>query len=103
MASPGKSASTEAASIVAKVSRDRFMQRAVERHPGWAFGTHMGYSTPEHRAAIMRTPVQRWYAEELFARREAAAEAQTDRGGVALEVHIRRMRRCQHCRYAVCY
>lgn len=30
--------------------------------------TGFAYRHPEHRAAIMRTPVQRWYAEELFAR-----------------------------------
>jgi ribonuclease HII len=46
------SAAIAAASIVAKVSRDRFMQRADARHPGWAFASHVGYSTPEHRAAI---------------------------------------------------
>ena len=51
------SAAIAAASIVAKVSRDRFMRRAEERHPGWAFGTHMGYSTPEHREAIQRQGV----------------------------------------------
>jgi hypothetical protein len=28
------------------------MRRAAERHPGWDFETNVGYSTPEHRAAI---------------------------------------------------
>ena len=51
------SASIAAASIIAKVTRDRFMQRAGERHPGWEFGAHMGYSTPVHRDAIMRNGV----------------------------------------------
>ena len=51
------SAAVAAASIVAKVTRDRFMHRADERHPGWNFATHMGYSTPEHRAAIVRAGV----------------------------------------------
>jgi len=51
------SASIAAASIVAKVTRDRFMQRADERHPGWDFGAHIGYSTPVHRDAIMRLGV----------------------------------------------
>lgn len=54
VAGDSTSAAIAAASIVAKVSRDRFMRRAEERHPGWAFGTHMGYSTPEHREAIQR-------------------------------------------------
>lgn len=51
------SAAIAAASIVAKVTRDRFMRRADERHPGWQFATHVGYSTPEHRAAIARLGV----------------------------------------------
>lgn len=52
-----KSAAIAAASIVAKVTRDRFMRRADERHPGWEFAAHVGYSTPEHRAAIARQGV----------------------------------------------
>ena len=51
------SAAIAAASIVAKVSRDRFMHRADERHPGWEFAAHVGYSTPEHRDAIQRQGV----------------------------------------------
>jgi len=51
------SAAIAAASIVAKVTRDRFMRRAEELHPGWQFATHVGYSTPEHRAAIERQGV----------------------------------------------
>ncbi|HEU4976852.1 MAG TPA: ribonuclease HII [Baekduia sp.] len=51
------SAAIAAASIVAKVSRDRFMHRADARHPGWEFAAHVGYSTPEHREAIARLGV----------------------------------------------
>ena len=51
------SAAIAAASIVAKVTRDRFMHRADARHPGWEFATHVGYSTPEHRDAIQRLGV----------------------------------------------
>jgi ribonuclease HII len=47
-----RSAAIAAASVVAKVTRDRFMRRAAERYPHWEFETHVGYSTPEHRAAI---------------------------------------------------
>jgi ribonuclease HII len=46
------SAAIAAASILAKVTRDRFMHRADTRHPGWQFAAHVGYSTPEHREAI---------------------------------------------------
>jgi ribonuclease HII len=51
------SAAIAAASIVAKVTRDRFMRRADALHPGWEFDKHVGYSTPEHREAIMRQGV----------------------------------------------
>ena len=51
------SAAIAAASIVAKVSRDRFMKRAEQDHPGWGFAEHVGYSTPEHREAIQRLGV----------------------------------------------
>jgi ribonuclease HII len=47
-----RSAAIAAASVLAKVTRDRYMHRAAERHPGWEFETNVGYSTPEHRAAI---------------------------------------------------
>jgi ribonuclease HII len=51
------SAAIAAASIIAKVSRDRFMHRADRLHPGWDFAAHVGYSTPEHRDAIQRQGV----------------------------------------------
>ena len=47
-----RSAAIAAASVLAKVTRDRYMRRAAARHPGWDFETNVGYSTPEHRAAI---------------------------------------------------
>jgi ribonuclease HII len=46
------SAAIAAASVIAKVTRDRYMRDAATRHPGWGFEEHVGYSTPEHRAAI---------------------------------------------------
>jgi ribonuclease HII len=51
------SAAIAAASVIAKVSRDRFMQRMEASYPGWDFAVHVGYSTPEHRAAIERLGV----------------------------------------------
>jgi ribonuclease HII len=47
-----RSAAVAAASVLAKVTRDRYMHGAGSRHPGWEFETNVGYSTPEHRAAI---------------------------------------------------
>jgi ribonuclease HII len=46
------SAAIAAASVIAKVTRDRYMRDVAERHPGWGFEEHVGYSTPEHREAI---------------------------------------------------
>ncbi len=51
------SAAIAAASVIAKVTRDRFMMRMEEKYPGWEFGAHVGYSTPEHRAAIEKLGV----------------------------------------------
>ena len=51
------SAAIAAASIVAKVARDRYMCHADTLHPGWSFAEHVGYSTPAHREAILREGV----------------------------------------------
>lgn len=48
----GLSLSIAAASILAKVSRDRLMLRLAEAHPGYGWERNMGYGTAEHRAAI---------------------------------------------------
>jgi ribonuclease HII len=50
----GTSAAIAAASVIAKVTRDRYMHSAAGEHPGWGFEEHVGYSTPEHREAIER-------------------------------------------------
>lgn len=44
--------SIAAASIVAKVTRDRLMMRMGLAHPGYGFERHMGYSVPEHVRAL---------------------------------------------------
>lgn len=46
--------SIAAASIVAKVTRDRLMTELSEMHPGYGFERHKGYGTPEHHAALKR-------------------------------------------------
>ena len=43
------SASIAAASVVAKVTRDRIMAELHERFPRYDFAAHKGYVTPEHR------------------------------------------------------
>ncbi len=46
------SISVAAASIVAKVTRDRLMANVGRAYPGYGFENHVGYSTPEHFAAL---------------------------------------------------
>jgi len=46
--------SIAAASIVAKVTRDRLMEAYDPHYPGYGFARHKGYATPEHLAAIHR-------------------------------------------------
>ncbi len=48
-----RSVSIAAASIVAKVSRDRLMERYHQDYPQFGFDRHKGYPTPEHQAAIV--------------------------------------------------
>lgn len=43
-----RSASIAAASILAKVSRDRYMEEMAVRYPQYEFGRHMGYPTKRH-------------------------------------------------------
>jgi ribonuclease HII len=46
------SVSIAAASIVAKVTRDRLMANVGRAYPNYGFERHMGYSTPEHFSAL---------------------------------------------------
>ena len=41
-----------AASVVAKVTRDRMMGELHDRYPAYGFDVHKGYSTPEHTSAM---------------------------------------------------
>ena len=45
-------AAISAASILAKVARDAEMALMEDRYPGYGFGHHKGYATPEHLAAL---------------------------------------------------
>ncbi len=51
-----------AASIVAKVVRDRLMRLADARYPGYGFAAHKGYATARHRQALQKlgaSPIHR--------------------------------------------
>ena len=49
-----RSASIAAASIVAKVTRDRMMMKAAELYPEYGFASHKGYGTAEHLEALRK-------------------------------------------------
>ncbi len=57
-----KSLSIAAASVVAKVSRDRMMLEMDRRYPGYGFAGHKGYGTKSHTQALLErgpTPIHR--------------------------------------------
>jgi ribonuclease HII len=71
-----RSATVAAASIVAKVTRDRLMEAAERAYPGYGFARNKGYPTPAHRAALLLhgpCPLHRrsfrgaWLQGDLFA------------------------------------
>lgn len=58
----GRSAAIAAASIVAKVTRDRFMHKIAPAYPQFSFDRHVGYITAEHTRAVREhgpTPLHR--------------------------------------------
>jgi ribonuclease HII len=48
----GRSLCIAAASVIAKVTRDRMMVEMDSRYPGYGFANHKGYGTAEHYAAL---------------------------------------------------
>ncbi|MDZ4366491.1 MAG: ribonuclease HII [Afipia sp.] len=73
--------SIAAASIVAKVSRDRLMCRLAQDHPGYGFEQHMGYGVPAHLDALDRLgPTihhRRFFAPVAASRRKHFGEDDT--------------------------
>jgi len=72
-----KEKAISAASILAKVARDKLMCELDLRYPGYGFAQHKGYSTPEHFEALQRlgpcpqhrrsfAPVQACFSRDLF-------------------------------------
>ena len=76
-----KSAAIAAASIVAKVTRDRYMQSADAIYPAYGFSSHVGYITPSHTRVVReRGPC------EIHRRSWRARAYQTDEEPVAASV-----------------
>jgi len=76
-----RSAAIAAASVIAKVTRDRYMHRAAETYPGWNFEGNVGYSTPEHREAILANGIsplhRRSFASVAYSQLDLSGDAQT--------------------------
>ncbi|MGH8487810.1 MAG: ribonuclease HII [Gammaproteobacteria bacterium] len=65
-----RSLSIAAASVIAKVTRDRIMHRLAETYPGYGWETNVGYGTDEHYLALLRlgptSEHRRSFAPNLF-------------------------------------
>lgn len=70
----GTSASIAAASILAKVERDRYMLRLAKKYPRYGWASNMGYLTKDHMEAIDKYGVSPYhrksYLEKHFAKQE---------------------------------
>lgn len=63
-----------AASVVAKVTRDRFMTRLDSQYPQYGFAVHKGYPTKAHYEAVERHGVSPVHRRSFFAKRPALLE-----------------------------
>jgi len=69
----GLSVSIAAASIIAKVTRDRMCRIMHGEAPDFGFESHKGYATPEHLAALQRHGTCRHHRMDFAPCAEAAA------------------------------
>jgi ribonuclease HII len=81
-----RSASIAAASIVAKVTRDRLMASYHAQYPEYGFAQHKGYPTRAHRDAVKKfgaSPIHRYTfkgVKEFSSRQEAVDPVSTGMG-----------------------
>ena len=64
----GRCLSIAAASIIAKVTRDRIMTALARDHAGFGWETNFGYGTPQHRAAVRRLGLTRHHRRSFCSR-----------------------------------
>jgi ribonuclease HII len=93
----GKVACIAAASVIAKVTRDRIMLDLERQFPGYGLGQHKGYGVPQHVAAVRRlgpSPVHRrsfepvkgmvgWTREGMLAAEAEAERKKKEKDGAA--------------------
>jgi ribonuclease HII len=81
-----RSAAIAAASVIAKVTRDRYMHRVAALYPRWNFEGNVGYSTPEHRDAIREHGIsplhRRSFASIAYTQLELGGEDAVDELGL---------------------
>ena len=70
-----KSYSIAAASVLAKVTRDRLMHDYDKQYPGYGFAQHKGYATPQHYAAITERGACPIHRRSFAPFRQAAVES----------------------------
>ncbi|MFD6438588.1 ribonuclease HII [Peribacillus sp. NPDC060186] len=68
-----RSISISAASIIAKVTRDRMMKEYGVAHPEYGFEKHMGYGTKQHLEAIDNHGLTPWHRRSFAPVKEVAA------------------------------
>jgi len=63
------------ASIMAKVTRDRYMKRIASSYPAYGFEVHKGYGTARHREAIQSAGLSGLHRSSFYARLPKSAES----------------------------
>jgi ribonuclease HII len=76
------SLSIAAASIVAKVTRDRFMTDLAARFPGYGWATNMGYGTAEHQSALQKLGVTAHHRRSFAPVRALLEKTENNFGGL---------------------
>jgi len=88
-----KCASIAAASILAKVTRDREMVKLDSLYPGYGFAKHKGYPTKQHYEAIAKlgpSPVHRMYFLKKFYKKECGDQGGQYEHSSGTNIHIDR-------------
>ena len=88
-----KSAAIAAASIVAKVTRDRIMRRMDALYPAYGFRSHVGYITPGHSAVVREigpSEIHRRLFQRALLRQGIACDAAVRTRGLRSRVRLNR-------------
>jgi len=67
----------QAASILAKVHRDRWCHALDKEFPGYGFAAHKGYGTAKHQQALQELGVTRWHRKTFAPVAKILAQSKT--------------------------